>query len=115
MEPNPDMAARLRQARPQDITLEVAVGAAPGRAELLMFSEWGSSNTMNTDFADMISTTQNVAVTRKVDVEIVTLAAVFEGRVPEDGIIDVLSVDVEGFDLMGAALLARPVRQRRRE
>ena len=55
---------------------------------------------MNTDFADTISTTQNVAVTRKVDVEIVTLAAVFEGRVPEDGIIDVLSVDVEGLDLM---------------
>lgn len=100
VEPNPDMAARLRQARPGDVTLEVAVGAAPGRAELLMFSEWGSSNTLHPDFADMIVTTQNAAVTRKVDVEIMTLAAVFEGRVPGDGIIDVLSVDVEGFDLV---------------
>jgi FkbM family methyltransferase len=100
VEPNPAMAARLRQARPEDITLEAAVGPAPGRAELQMFSEWGSSNTLHIEFAEMIATTQNVAVTRKVDVEIMTLASVFEGRVPEDGIIDVLSVDVEGLDLV---------------
>lgn len=37
---------------------------------------------MHADIADMISTVQNLEVTRKVDVEIMTLAAVFEGRVP---------------------------------
>ena len=38
-------------------------------------------------------------MTRKVDVEVMTLLDVLDGRVPADGIIDVLSVDVEGLDL----------------
>ena len=99
VEPNPDMAERLRRARPDDVTLEAAAGASAGRAELQMFSEWGSSNTLDLGFADMISTTQHVAVTRKVDVAVMTLLDVLDGRVPRDGIIDVLSVDVEGLDL----------------
>jgi FkbM family methyltransferase len=99
VEPNPHMADRLRRARPRDVTLQVAVGAAPGRAELQMFSEWGSSNTLDTSFADMISTSQQVAVTERVEVDVLTLADVLDGRVPADGVIDFLSVDVEGLDL----------------
>ena len=78
VEPNPDMAERLRRARPDDVTLEAAAGAAAGRAELQMFSEWGSSNTLDLGFADMISTTQQVVVTRKVDVEVMTLLDVLD-------------------------------------
>lgn len=99
VEPNPAMARRLREARPDDVTLEAAVGAAQGRAWLHVFSEWGSSNTLDQGFAAMISTTQNVAVTEHVEVDVMTLADVFEGHVPADGVVDFLSVDVEGLDL----------------
>ena len=99
VEPNPEMAARLRTARPDDVTLDTAVGADPGRANLQVFSEWASSNTLVEEFAATISSSQNVPIERTVDVEVLPLHTVLERHGPADGTIDIMSVDVEGLDL----------------
>jgi FkbM family methyltransferase len=99
IEPNPFMAARLREARPADVVLEVAVGSSRRRGYLNLFSEWGSSNTLDDDFAAFISSTQDVEVARRIDVDVMPLAEILSEHVPADATIDFISVDVEGMDL----------------
>jgi FkbM family methyltransferase len=99
VEPNPFMAELLRQFRPDDNVMEVAAGK--GRhGELLMFSDWGSSNTLDTQFAKRVVETQSVKITKRVDVDFKTLSSIFEKHVEIFGAnVDFLSIDVEGMDL----------------
>ena len=99
IEPNPFMAARLRAARPADVVLDVAVGSSRRRGHLNLFSEWGSSNTLDDDFAAFISSTQDVEVTQRIDVEVMPLAGILSEHAPADTTIDFMSIDVEGMDL----------------
>lgn len=99
IEPNPVMAEHLERLRPGDITLRQAAGTPRRRADLLFFGDWASSNTLDPDFAKMISTDQDVPIERLVPTEVVPLAEVFTEHVPPDTNIDFLTVDVEGLDV----------------
>ena len=99
VEPNPFMAELLRQFRPDDSVMEVASGKG-GHGELLMFSDWGSSNTFDIQFANKIVEGQSVQIAKRVDVDFKTLTSIFEVHVKRFGSkVDFLSIDVEGMDL----------------
>ncbi len=99
IEPNPVMAARLRKARPGDITLQQAAGTPRRTSDLLFFGRAASSNTLDPEFAEKISADQGVAVEEAIPTEVVPLAEVFDRHLPPGRVIDFLNVDVEGMDL----------------
>lgn len=110
VEPQPRCAAVLREAfgeRPGFALVEKAVGAVPGRAELLAGSshtlatlnrEWIRATTDSGRFAGEHWTTSTV-------VDTVTLDAL----VAAHGVPDFVKIDVEGFELQVLRGLTRPV------
>ena len=99
IEPNPVMAGFLAAERPGDVTLRQAAGTPARTADLLFFGDWASSNTLDPEFAAMISAGQQVAVERAIPTEVVPLADVFDEYLPAATVIDFLTVDVEGMDV----------------
>lgn len=94
IEPIPSIAARLRTARPEDTTLQIAVGAKPGKATLhVVKHEWGWS-TLDNDLADRYQAVHGWDVD-DVEVEVLTLADVLDEH---SGPIDFLKIDVEGAE-----------------
>lgn len=94
VEPIPDKARELREARPGDLTLQVAIGAVPGTAKLhVVEEEWGWS-TLDDDLAVRYRDDREWQV-RTVEVEVTTLAALFDEH---PGEIDFLKIDVEGAE-----------------
>jgi FkbM family methyltransferase len=96
IDPLPVMAQRLRDRRPRDINLECAVGAAPGRASLHNIDDSGGVSTL--DAAIARDHAAHGWMGTLLDVEVRTLAGILDeyrhGRT-----IDVLKIDVEGFEL----------------
>lgn len=99
IEPNPVMADLLEKFRPDDLTLRQAAGTPRRTADLLYFGDWASSNTLDPQFAAMISADQDVAVERSIPTEVVPLADVFDEHLSAAASIDFLTVDVEGLDV----------------
>jgi len=98
VEPVPSAARRLREARGRDITLQLALGAAPGRERFFVVEGTG------------LSTLDPVALTRAqergfaatpIETEVATLAEICRQHVSEA--IHFLKIDVEGAE---AAVLA---------
>lgn len=95
IEPMPREHLLLLEQRPGDVNLQVAVGAAPGRAVLHQtpLANRGSS-TLRPDVADEYR--RSGQHLDPVHVEVTTLAEVCDRWVP--GVVDFLKVDVEGFE-----------------
>lgn len=94
VEPIPAKARELRAARPEDRTLQVAVGAAPGTAKLhVVEDEWGWS-TLDDDLAVHYRDERRWEV-GTVEVELTTLAALLDAF---PGPVDFLKIDVEGAE-----------------
>ncbi|WP_199430722.1 FkbM family methyltransferase [Qaidamihabitans albus] len=94
VEPIPAKAQELRQARPRDVTVAVAVGAEPGKATLhVVADEWGWS-TLDGELAREYRRDRRWRVD-DVEVEVVTLADLL-GEHP--GEVDFLKIDVEGAE-----------------
>ena len=104
VEPVPEAARRLRGARPRDITVQAALGSAPGRAVLHRVEGTGLS-TLSADIA-ACHREAGLAV-EDLEVAVETLAAVCERHAPPD--IHFLKVDVEGSerDVLAGADFAR--------
>lgn len=98
VEPEPAYAAALRAARPRDVNLEVAVGAAPGRARLQHLPGTGLS-TFDPTIADRHGRA-GFERADALDVEVRTLASICAEHAPAD--IHFLKIDVEGSE--GAVL-----------
>ncbi|MCS6933385.1 MAG: FkbM family methyltransferase [Acetobacteraceae bacterium] len=98
IEPEPEACARLAAARPRDVTLCCAVGAAPGRAVLHRIPGTGLS-TLDPGIAERHAT--DGWTVEPVEVEVRTLAAICEAHAP--AVIHFLKVDAEGHE---AAVLA---------
>ena len=98
IEPNPAMFEFIRAARPDDVTLRLAIGTPPRTADLHFFGEWASSNTLDPAFAEMISSSQDVPIERTIPTEVVPLDEVLDEHLPGRSI-DFLTVDVEGMDV----------------
>jgi FkbM family methyltransferase len=94
VEPVPALADKLAAARPEDVTLPVAIGAKAGTVVLhVVAGEWGWS-TLDDQLASTYRGSRGWTV-RDVEVEMVTLAAVLDEH---PGPIDFLKIDVEGAE-----------------
>ena len=95
VEPVAASAQRLRAARPRDVTLQVALGEAPGRAEFFVVQ--GADTGLSTTDAAMAGEYDPARFgVNRTEVEVDTLAAVCRRHAP--GPIHVLKVDVEGAE-----------------
>src|SRR5688500_17471467 len=95
VEPLAEEFAQLTSSRPRDLNLEVALGAAVGRAKLYAGPpENRGSSTLVAELADRYRTEGQAFTTFEVDVR--TLDDVLE-EYPADQV-DFLKVDVEGFE-----------------
>jgi FkbM family methyltransferase len=94
VEPSPAMADRIRAARPDDVTVAVAIGAKPGTAMLhIVPSNWGRS-TLDGDLARKYRDDDGWD-SELVEVPVVTLADLLNDH---PGEIDFLKIDVEGAE-----------------
>jgi FkbM family methyltransferase len=93
VEPNPAYAEKLRNERPRDVTLEVALGHEPGMA---MFYEYGDTglSTMVKEIADEHVAAGLKATERRVPVT--TLSALLDDL--GDQQVHFLKIDVEGYE-----------------
>jgi FkbM family methyltransferase len=96
---NPTMIGYYADARPRDISLNVAAGAAEGPVKVYLFHEWASSNTVSRAWADATSRVQSVSVQREIEVPGYPLRTLLERHLPPGRTVDLLNVDVETVDL----------------
>ncbi|MEU4801431.1 FkbM family methyltransferase [Actinosynnema sp. NPDC023587] len=92
IEPIPAQADRLREARPEDVTLAVAIGASPGTATLHVVADRSGWSTLDADLATGYRAELRVD---EVEVPVRTLADVLD-EFP--GPVDFLKIDVEGAE-----------------
>jgi len=96
IEPLPEEFALISEARPDDINLNIAIGAMAGAARLYAGPpESRGLSTMNHEFADRYL--EKGQVFEPIDVEVRTLADVVDEHARRA--VDFLKVDVEGFEL----------------
>ena len=99
VEPLPTEAAALREARPHDVTLQVAVGSAPGMGKLFEGPPANrGGSTMVPGLADRY--TRGGQEFTPIEVEVTTLADIVAEHVTGrgTGAVDFLKVDVEGME-----------------
>lgn len=94
IEPEPGTAEKLRQARPDDITLAVAAGDKPATVALHVVPNAAGLSTVDGELAAWYRQ-EGTWSTREITVEQVTLSAVLE-KYP--GRVDFLKIDVEGAE-----------------
>ena len=95
VEPTPALADLLRQDRPDDVVVPVAVDERPGTAVLHVFEQdWGRA-TLDAALAGTYRKRHGWQV-REIEVEVVTLAALLDAH---PGPVDFLKIDVEGAEL----------------
>lgn len=95
VEPNPAFHALLAQDRPRDTNLAVAVGEAAGRLAMVFFRNTGLS-TLHGEIAARHAEAGWIPESR--DVEVTTLASIWQGHVPSGQDVHFLKVDVEGHE-----------------
>lgn len=94
VEPVPAVAEKLAGARPEDVTLQVALGSKPGKVVLHVVQNESGWSTLNDDLARGYQREQHWEV-RDVEVEMTTLAQVLDEH---PGPVDFLKIDVEGAE-----------------
>jgi FkbM family methyltransferase len=99
VEPNPELARRLRRLHIASAVEAVAIGAAPGRAQLRLGLDAGHS-TLSSEWVDLIGSDRFGS---EVEVDVTTLDELI-GRYGEPAYI---KIDVEGYEPEVLAGLAR--------
>ncbi|MEV6241761.1 FkbM family methyltransferase [Lentzea sp. NPDC051838] len=92
VEPIPAQVEALRKARPDDLTLAVALGAKPGTAVLHHVVNRSGWSTLDSALADSYQAESTLEIV-EVEVEVRTLADVLDEH---PGDVDFLKIDVEG-------------------
>ncbi len=93
VEPLPEQAARLREARPRDVVIEAALAAAPGTAT---FHRVRRDGDLGLSTLDPAAAGRAGGVVETLPVEVTTLAALCRAHVT--GPVHFLKVDVEGAE-----------------
>ena len=96
VEADPVLAARLRRARPRDVTVNMGVGPQPGALQFHVMSV-PTLNTFSAEEASRYCAEGGHRIERTVVVEVHTFAQLVEVHC-NDGL-DFVSLDVEGLDL----------------
>jgi FkbM family methyltransferase len=95
IEPNPKLNKQLRACRPRDINLKLAVGDFKGTQTFNLVTETGLST-----LDDAIARRQQAAgwISNRQEVQVTTLASIWQEYVPTGQAVHFLKVDVEGFE-----------------
>ncbi len=98
VDPNPFMMQEFARERPADINLGIAIGAEEGVADLVVFHDWASSNTISPDFADYIAKRHNITAEQVIRTPVRPLREVLREHARERRI-DFLNIDIESIDI----------------
>lgn len=94
----PGTAVLFKKYRPRDISIDAAVGREDKEAQLYMFEE-GGLNTLSEEVALQQSKIPDRPIIATRQVRIRPLRGIFEDHLAGTQPIDILSIDVEGYDL----------------
>jgi FkbM family methyltransferase len=97
IEPIPSRLEKFYKTRVSDVNLNVGVGAIP---EKITFYEMSSSvlSTFSKEVCEQLVKSKEAMLFKTYDVDVVTLASVFKNHL-KSNIINVLSIDTEGFEI----------------
>lgn len=98
VEANPHLIDAFHDLRPEDVTLNVAVGSAPGELDFYFIDDYSGRNTCDLQVAqDFVSKYPAFKIQRTTRVPVETVRCIYDKYFsPEE--IDLLSLDVEGMD-----------------
>lgn len=97
IDPLPGTKKAFNKARPRDVALEVGISISPGKLEYYMFNE-PALNTFDPAVAKIRDGKKGFRVIDTLIIETKPLATILADlKIPDSGI-DLMSVDVEGFD-----------------
>lgn len=95
---NPFNMELFKKIRSRDICLSVGVSDQPGNLEYFVFND-GALNTFSNERALELENSTSYRVIKKQKVPVETLSNILSKHLPKHQKIDVLSIDIEGFDL----------------
>ena len=98
IDPLPGIKKTFNIKRPRDLFLEVGVSASEGALEYFMFNE-PALNTFDPDIANQRDGQKGYQIIESRKIKTLPLATILKNNVPQNQVIDLLSVDVEGLDL----------------
>ena len=99
VDPLPGTQKLFSRWRPRDLVLELGVSSTESTLKYYMFNE-PALNTFDATVAREKDGLADYRVTSTADVEVVPLATLLDRHMPPGVAIDVLSIDVEGLDLV---------------
>jgi FkbM family methyltransferase len=94
----PGSMRAFSKTRPRDINLELAVSNKSGKSTICVFED-GALNIMSSSMAQAVIKSGQSKLIKKVKVKTRTLRSIFSEYLHNDSSVDLLNVDVEGFDL----------------
>jgi FkbM family methyltransferase len=98
IDPNPAAIRLFERARPRDINVCVGVANAGDSLTFHMFDE-SAVSTFDADLADELVRNSSYRLIERRDIKVRKLADILEEKLPASQTIDLMSIDVEGFDL----------------
>jgi FkbM family methyltransferase len=98
IDPNPGAICLFERDRPRDINVCVGVADASGSLTFHMFDEPAVS-TFDAELADDLVRNSTYRLLERREVQVRRLAEILEEKLPANHMIDLMSIDVEGFDL----------------
>ena len=98
IEPLPTAIELFNKTRPRDINLNMGVSREGGLLNYYIFNE-PALNTFSVDLAQEYAALPSFKVLRQIKIPTYSLEEILRKNLPENQLIDFLSIDVEGFDL----------------
>jgi FkbM family methyltransferase len=96
IEPLPEQAEKLRQARPRDVVVQAAVAAAPGQRAFHRVTQHDQTGLSTFDAPEAARHAAAGAAVETIDVPVTTLAAICQDHV--SGPVHFLKIDAEGAE-----------------
>lgn len=97
IDPLPDCMKEFQRIRPRDVNLEIGIAEQEGTATYFVMPGAGDMNTFSLEFLDKMHVGKEVA--KPTEVSTRPLHAIFDEHLPPSETIDVLMIDVEGYEL----------------
>lgn len=97
IDPNPGFKTFFDQRRPADVNLEMGIGPVKGAMEFHLFDD-PALNTFDAEYAELVKSWKTRQYLGSKLIEVDTLASVLDRHAGER-VINLLSVDAEGYDL----------------